>query len=170
MREMMRAAMTRGTLTLAAAFVVLGALLPLSLRADEARTMSGSTPRTFTYVHLYSDANGVSHFRDETLPLQAIAGPHGDDHALSTYALQGAQGAQLLALKHGAREDWHTAPRRMFLVVLQGMSEVTASDGEVRRFGPGSMLLMDDLKGKGHVTQAVGGVDHVALTIPAPAG
>jgi hypothetical protein len=168
MRETRRVMMTRSALRLAAAFVVLGALLPLSLRADEARTMSGS-PKTFSYVHLYSDANGVSHFREENLALQAIPGPHGDDHALSTYTFAGAQGAQLLALKQGAREDWHTAPRRMFLIVLQGMSEVTASDGEVRRFGPGSMLLMDDLKGKGHITQAVGGVDHVALTIPAPA-
>lgn len=130
--------------------------------------MSGS-PRSFTYVHLYADANGVSHFRDETLALQPIAGPSGD-HALSTHTLAGAQGAQLLALRHGAREDWHIAPRRMFLIVLQGTAEVTASNGEVRRFGPGSMLLMDDTHGKGHITNAVSSVDHVALTIPVPAG
>jgi hypothetical protein len=39
------------------------------------------------------------------------------------------------------------------------MSEVTAGDGEVRRFGLGSIVLMDDLTGKGHI----------ALTIPVPA-
>ena len=129
--------------------------------------MSGST---YTYVHLYSDANGVSHFRDEIVKLEGTRGPHGDIGALSTYTLRGTKEAQFLALKHGAREDWHTAPRRMFLIVLQGTAQVTASDGEVRRFGPGSMLLMDDATGKGHITEAIGEVDHVTLTIPWPAG
>jgi uncharacterized cupin superfamily protein len=57
----------------------------------------------------------------------------------------------------------------MFLIVLQGVTQVTASDGQVRRFGPGSMLLMDDPKGKGHITEVVGTVDHVTITIPWPA-
>ena len=56
----------------------------------------------------------------------------------------------------------------MYLIAVQGMSEVTAGDGEVRRFGLGSIILMDDLTGKGHITRAVGDVDHIALTIPVP--
>jgi len=153
---------------LIAAVIALAAGLALAPRPDEAKTMSGPT-RTYTYVHLYSDPNGVSHFRDETVKLEAAPGPNGNDGALSTYTLRGTQGAQFLALKHGAREDWHRAPRRMFLIVLQGTAQVTASDGEVRRFGPGSMMLMDDPVGKGHITEAVGDVDHVTLTIPWPA-
>ncbi len=47
---------------------------------------------------------------------------------------------------------------------------MTAGDGEVRRFGPGRIILMDDLTGKGHITRAVGDVDHIALTIPVPPG
>jgi hypothetical protein len=114
-------------------------------------------------VHLYSDANGVSHFRDEALSIGvSAAGP-------AQLALSQAPGAVLLALKRGAKEDWHRAPRRMYLIALKGMSEVTAGDGSVRRFGPGSLLLMDDTTGKGHITRAVGSEDHVALTVPAPA-
>jgi hypothetical protein len=56
----------------------------------------------------------------------------------------------------------------MYLIAVQGMSEVIAGDGEIRRFGPGSIVLMDDLTGKGHITRAVGHVDHIALTIPVP--
>lgn len=153
---------------LAGSLAAVAACLSMIPGADEAQTMVSST-RTFPYVHLYSDASGVSHFRDETLRLAVVPGPNGPDQALAAYALRGSGGAQLLSLKHGAREDWHTAPRRMYLVVLQGMSEVTASDGEVRRFGPGTMLLMDDAQGKGHITRAVGTVDHVAITFPAPA-
>ncbi|MGH8217621.1 MAG: hypothetical protein ACREUT_03485 [Steroidobacteraceae bacterium] len=153
---------------LAAAALGLAAGLAIAPRPDEAKTMSAPT-QTYTYVHLYSDANGISHFRDETVKLESTPGPHGDVGALASYTLRGAQGAQFLALRHGAREDWHNAPRRMFLIVLQGTAQVTASDGEVRRFGPGSMLLMDDPKGKGHITEVVGKEDHVTLTIPWPA-
>ena len=160
--------MPRKALLAGGAIALLAALAALP-RSDEAKTMSGA-PQTYQYVHLYSDANGVSHFRDETVKLEAAPGPNGNDGALSSYTLRGTQQAQFLALKHGAREDWHNAPRRMFLIVLQGTAQVTASDGQVRRFGPGSMLLMDDPKGKGHITEVVGNVDHVTLTIPWPAG
>ncbi len=156
----------------AGACALLAAALAAS-RADEAKTMS--RPHTLHYVHLYSDAEGVSHFRDEELALHSSGPAAGDSRALSapealiSYQLSDAPGATLLLLKRGATEDWHRAPRRMYLIVVQGMSEVTASDGEVRRFGLGTLLLMDDTTGKGHITRAVGRVDHIALTIPAPA-
>lgn len=146
-------------------------------QAKETRPMTRSA-HILRYVHLYTDARGVSHFRDEKLTFRSSAAP-GARGAVSpglsaprellALPLSDARGATLLLLKRGAREDWHRAPRRMWLVVLQGAAQVTASDGEVRRFGVGSVLLMDDLKGKGHITRAVGRVDHIALTIPAPA-
>lgn len=126
---------------------------------------TGAPLAPVTLVHLYADAKGESHFREEPLDFRARhpAGPAM--HSLST-----APGALLLALKVGAVEDWHNAPRPWYLVVMQGMSEVTASDGEVRRFGPGSIVLMDDATGKGHRTRAVGSVDHVAVVIPTADG
>jgi hypothetical protein len=48
---------------------------------------------------------------------------------------------------------------------MQGICEVTASDGEVRRFAPRSVLLMDDTTGEGHQTRALGPEDHVAVLI-----
>jgi quercetin dioxygenase-like cupin family protein len=84
-------------------------------------------------------------------------------------AISQAPGAVLLALKRGGREDWHRAPRRMYRIALSGMSGVTAGDGQVRRFGPGSVRLIDATTGTGHITPAVGPFDQVALTVPAPA-
>jgi quercetin dioxygenase-like cupin family protein len=55
--------------------------------------------------------------------------------------------------------DWHPAPARQFLVVLEGEFEVSASDGETRRFGAGSVLLVEDTTGKGHMTRALGEAD-----------
>jgi hypothetical protein len=151
-----------------------GALAPAS-HADEARTMARSI-HILRYVHLYSDARGVSHFRNERLTFRSSAASPAASRGLSapeallSYSLSNARGATLLLLKPGAREDWHRAPRRMWLIVVQGAAQVTAGDGEVRRFGVGSVLLMDDTTGKGHITRTLGKVDHIALTIPAPAG
>jgi hypothetical protein len=156
---------SRITRVAAALGVLAGALATTSL-ADEAHPMS-QAGLTLTYTHLYSDAQGISHFRDEQISFDGAAGGPGQPPAAKQ--LSSAPGATLLALKRGAKEDWHTAPRRMYLVALTGMSEVTTGDGTVRRFAPGSILLMDDTTGKGHITRSVGDVDHVALTIPAPA-
>ena len=158
------------------ATVLLGAsgLLP---HADEAHP-AAATGRVLTITHLWADAKGVSHFRDEKLSFEAAtpenptAGTtsraNPDPEALVALPLRGATGATFLYLKRAAVEDWHRAPRRMYLIAVQGMSEVTAGDGQVRRFGLGSIILMDDLTGKGHITRAVGDVDHIALTIPVP--
>ncbi|HEY2330757.1 MAG TPA: hypothetical protein VGH94_02475 [Acidimicrobiales bacterium] len=43
-----------------------------------------------------------------------------------------------------------------YVRILAGEGEVTASDGERRRFGPGWLLLLDDTEGKGHSTHVLG--------------
>jgi hypothetical protein len=164
-------------LRLIIAGVLLGTSGPLPY-AEEPHPVA-TAARVLSFTHLWADANGVSHFRDEKLGFEAAtpenptAGTasrtNPDPEALVALPLRGATGATFLYLKRAAVEDWHRAPRRMFLIAVQGMSEVTASDGEVRRFGLGSIVLMDDLTGKGHITRAVGDVDHIALTIPVPA-
>jgi hypothetical protein len=55
--------------------------------------------------------------------------------------------------------DWHPSPERQFFFQLAGEIETEVSDGEVRRFGPGSIHLLDDVEGKGHITRSVGDTD-----------
>ena len=62
----------------------------------------------------------------------------------------------------------HNAPRRQFIVHLEGAVEVEASDGERRRFGPGDVVLVEDLEGRGHVTRWVGEGPRRTLFLPAP--
>jgi hypothetical protein len=45
--------------------------------------------------------------------------------------------------------DQHPATARNIFFVLSGEWEVTASDGEARRFSAGSVLLVEDTNGQG---------------------
>jgi hypothetical protein len=51
------------------------------------------------------------------------------------------------------REVAHPAPFRMLQSYLSGTVEVTASDGQSRRFGPGSLVLLEDTRGQGNSTR-----------------
>ena len=51
--------------------------------------------------------------------------------------------------------DWHPAPRRQLLFTLSGKLDVEVSNGEIRVFGHGSIILVEDTTGKGHVSRAI---------------
>jgi hypothetical protein len=49
----------------------------------------------------------------------------------------------------------HVAPRRQLAVILAGTLEVECSPSEIRRFGPSSLVLLEDTTGEGHITRIV---------------
>jgi uncharacterized cupin superfamily protein len=51
--------------------------------------------------------------------------------------------------------DFHNAPAKQFIVLLDGEIEITTSLGEVRRFTGGDVLLVEDTTGYGHKTENV---------------
>jgi quercetin dioxygenase-like cupin family protein len=109
------------------------------------------------YIRIYVDADGESHFEDvevETQSGRLRAGwPEVDLSAemAATYV----RFLRIPAEQRGS--DWHTAPRRQFVVCLEGESEYETSDGDTRRAGPGSVILAEDTTGKGHRSRNLGG-------------
>ena len=53
--------------------------------------------------------------------------------------------------------DYHVAPRRQFVVHIRGRTEIEVGDGTRQTFGPGDVLLADDLTGQGHISREVEG-------------
>ncbi len=107
------------------------------------------------YVRLFSGADGESHFEDVSVDLTPtdFAPPAAP---LNVAALFGADRCSFV----GAFPDWHgetphPSPHRQFFCTLTGEFEVTTSDGQMRRFPAGSLLLLDDTSGKGHSTRVV---------------
>jgi quercetin dioxygenase-like cupin family protein len=80
--------------------------------------------------------------------------------------LQAAKGVVFRTTKPGHFSDWHTAPRRQFVITLAGEVEIGLADGSVHRYGPGHVTLAEDLTGKGHTTRVVGNQPRLTVTIP----
>jgi len=125
--------------------------------------MSGdiSAP-TLSYARLYVDTEGVSHFGEAELQL-SLEDYSPPVNPIAVHALTNSGSATLVFLPQGASEDWHPAPRRQFAIIVRGAVEVTAGDGEARRFSPGDIVLLEDTAGIGHQTRVVG--DEGNLTV-----
>ena len=65
----------------------------------------------------------------------------------------------------GRFQDWHPAPRRQFVIILDGQLEIGLGDGSKHIFGPGDARLVEDTTGQGHISRAVGGKPRKSLFI-----
>lgn len=63
-------------------------------------------------------------------------------------------------------EDWHTAPRKQYVITLSGRGEIEIAGGKKIPLGPGHILLVEDLTGKGHISRGVGTEERISLIIP----
>lgn len=51
--------------------------------------------------------------------------------------------------------DWHCAPQRQLIVMLDGEIEIEVTSGEKRRFKGGDVILVEDTTGTGHRSRSV---------------
>jgi len=104
------------------------------------------------YVRLFADDDGESHFSEEEMDLTSVDfAPPAPPLHLSAFAA--AKQMAFVAREAGWFGDWHPAPRRQFYILLAGEVEAQASDGEVRRFRAGDIVLLEDTTGKGHTSR-----------------
>jgi len=59
----------------------------------------------------------------------------------------------------------HRAPAAIHFFILKGQMEIGIGAATTRRFGPGDVVLADDLTDQGHTTRSVG-VPRVSATVP----
>jgi uncharacterized cupin superfamily protein len=113
-------------------------------------------------TRIYADAAGISHFADIDVPLKT-AGAIG---RLSE--VQPGVGVVFRETEPTYDYDWHQAPRKQWIVLLDGEIAIETGDGEKRTFRGGDVLLVEDTHGRGHKTkQLSAGIRH-SLFIPIP--
>lgn len=113
------------------------------------------------YTRIYADAAGETHLEDIGPEMKA------SDHSSMMTDMIAAKGV-IFRETNGAQYfvDWHNAPRRQFVVNLSGEVEITVSDGQTRRFGPGTILLAEDIRGKGHISRGIGDATRLVMFVP----
>jgi hypothetical protein len=107
------------------------------------------------YLRIFADKEGCSHFETKTIDLEA------KDYAppapsLNTSIMASADNSVFLELPTGWYGDWHPTPVRQWLVLMSGMCEFEAGDGEKVTRKAGDVVMLDDLIGKGHQTKVLG--------------
>jgi hypothetical protein len=95
-------------------------------------------------TRVYADEQGETHFADQEIELRD-AGPIGQLSAPVP-----AREVIFRANDPGYDYDWHRAPQRQFVVLLNGAIEIEVSDGARRTFSSGDVLLLEDTSGRGH--------------------
>src|SRR5437667_463332 len=101
-------------------------------------------------------------------------GPDGQSHAeeiemkLTGNATEmiKATGVEFSRRPPGSSNEWHTGPRRQFVITLSGRGEIEVAGGKKIAVGPGQINLTEDTTGKGHITRNLGPEDRIAITIP----
>ena len=111
-------------------------------------------------TRLYTGDDGQSHFEDIEIPLQ----DHGDIGQLSE--IYGVKGVIFRENPGDYHYQWHNAPCRQYIVMLEGSLDVEIGDGSRRIFKPGEILLAEDTTGQGHFSRAVNRQPRKSLFIP----
>jgi hypothetical protein len=98
-------------------------------------------------TRIFADPQGESHFEtvDITLETKGIIG--------DLSAPMPAESVVFRENEPGYDWDFHHAPARQLIVLLDGAIEIEVSDGEKRNFAGGDILLVEDTWGKGHRTK-----------------
>ena len=108
-------------------------------------------------VRVYAGDDGESHFETLTPDQMAeIVFPLGD-------------GAVTFSQRPSPTfSDYHTAPRRQYVVNIAGIAEFETADGTKVRMVPGDILVAEDLTGHGHIARSIGDEARISLAIPMP--
>lgn len=111
---------------------------------------------------LYTGEDNRSHWANIDIPLDAVQQRGTRSKPIAT--------TDMLFRESNADAHYlelHVAPRRQFILCLAGEVEIGTGDGDMRRFGPGDIYLVDDLTGEGHSHRELSGpLRHAWVGLP----
>jgi hypothetical protein len=110
--------------------------------------------------NLYVDDKGETHFRDIEVEWK------NEGRGGKTSATFPATGIIFRETPGTYDYEWHPAPRRQYIINLDGGVSIQASDGETRIIGAGEVILVEDTSGKGHFSKAISGKMRHSIFVP----
>jgi hypothetical protein len=143
------------------AWFIATALLGTSVAMQPAQSAEDAAQKhkPLMITRLFTGPDGQTHAEE----IEAKFAPGGGN---DVYKLMANSGAEIHRAPPGRVADWHTAPRRQYVITLSGHAELEVAGGKKISLGPGSIDLVEDTTGKGHITRTVGTEDRVTIQIP----
>ena len=112
-------------------------------------------------VRMYTGDDGKTHFEDLDFQFDAVT-------EVNRTSIENASGIQFVYQPTGFVISMHPAPRRQYVITIQGQAEIQLGDGTTRVFGPGDLVLAEDITGEGHITRIIGDVPRISAQISVP--
>ena len=117
------------------------------------------------YLRIYSDDQGESHFDDVEVNFK----PVDFTPFLPPIDFASLFPATSCSLISGPAEvdfdEFHPAPRRQLLCMVQGEGEMRTSDGSLKVIKTGNLVLVEDTTGKGHSSRFTSEGDIIVLVV-----
>ncbi|MEQ9465277.1 MAG: hypothetical protein RJQ10_16570 [Haliea sp.] len=111
-------------------------------------------------TRIFTGDDGESHFED--IDIEMTVGEFG---ALISEPVD-AKAVLFRRVEGDYDVDFHNAPRKQYVVNLNGSVEIETGHGERRVLGPGEILLAEDTTGRGHQSRSPDGKPRDCLFIP----
>ena len=138
------------------ALVALVASFFLMWKAQTDQDVLGAqTPKPIMMTRIYTGADGQSHADEVEMKLN-----DGNTEMMK------ATGVQFSRRAPSTNGDWHTGPRRQYVITISSRAEIEVAGGQKVAIGPGYINLIEDTTGKGHITRNLGPDNRVVITIP----
>lgn len=110
-------------------------------------------------TRIYTAADGEAYFQDVDIPFEsAELGAHS--------AMFPVEKLFFRLWPAGHERGYHVAPRRQWLLLMNGVIEIECKGGK-RRFSRGDILFAEDVSGRGHITRNIEG-DRIFAYLPVP--
>jgi quercetin dioxygenase-like cupin family protein len=140
-------------------WLIPAALLGLVVLVAGAQNTGSQKHKGVFITHLYTGPDGQTHAEETEAKFTPGSGN-------DVFKMMMTAGAELHRAAPGRVSDWHTAPRRQYVITLSGHGELEVAGGKKIAVGPGDIELVEDTTGKGHITRVTGTEERVTLQLP----
>ena len=131
-------------------------VIPSAVSHFTAPVLAAEAHKPIFMSHLYTGPDNQD--RAEQIELVFAPGKPAD-----SFKLMPVTGGEIHRTPGGAFEDWHPTAKRQYVITLAGQGEMEVAGGKKVLLRPGTVELIEDRTGKGHVTRTTSTEDRVAL-------
>lgn len=126
------------------------------LSRQEVLAQSAKPSKPYAMQLLYTGPDGLAYVKN----IEVAARPNG------VVDLSPARAIEVHRTPPGFSIGWHVERRRQYLITLSGRGEINIAGGKKIILTPGSILLVENTTGKGHMTRTLGDKPWVTLWMP----